>query len=138
MIYILKIENTTTLISLKTLPSLLKYGVNPEELVWLRSLGIQSRVTANKLNNYFLSKNLNENFKNILMWFANITFEELNNFDFLNNSEKNDILKISQNIILDKNISRELENSKQEFWVAEIRHSEKRKNFLTKFQLVIF
>lgn len=127
MIYILKIENTTTLISLKTLPSLIKYGVNTEKLVWLRSLGIQSRATANKLNNYFLSKNLNENFKNILMWFANITFEELNNFNFLNNSEKNDILKISQNIILDKNTSRELKNSKQEFWVVGIRHSEKRK-----------
>jgi hypothetical protein len=135
MIYILKIENTTILISLKTLPSFLKYGVNTEKLVWLRSLGIQSRTTANKLNDYFLSKNLNENFTKILMWFADITFEELNNFDFLNNSEKNDILKISQNIILDKNTSRELENPKQEFWVAGIRYSEKRKKLSNEISI---
>ncbi len=127
IIYILKIGNKKTINFLKILPTLLKYGVNTEKLVWLRNLGVQSRATAYKLNDYFLSKNLNENFNKILMWFVDITFEDLNNFDFLNNYEKNDILKISQNVILDKNISTKINDSKQEFWVAGIKYSEKRK-----------
>ncbi len=128
IIYILKIGNKKTINFLKILPTLLKYGVNTEKLVWLRSLGIQSRATTNKLNNYFSSIGLNTNFAKILMWFANVTFEEINNFDFLNNYEKSDILKISQNIIPDKSIFLNTENTEQEFYITGIKYSEQRKN----------